>query len=193
MQAPQIAAESLKSRVPAVTDVPAVKSESNVQGVSNGPQSAGNVSERAQRVVPPSTASMSQAVISPTQPLFDEQQLRQFQGMFNQAPWLYPGAQQLMMPQLAMPPPIARTLFLEQDERRVQGSLQVGEALQFVFPYGQKEGQNPRLQEIPFQSRLDLEMLMEENKKLRERVLALVKSEGRRTAVLHTQWGTKGG
>jgi len=58
---------------------------------------------------------MSQAVISPTQPLFDEQQLRQFQGMFNQAPWLYPGAQQLMMPQLAMPPPIARTLFLEQD------------------------------------------------------------------------------
>ena len=127
MQAPQIAAESLKSRVPAVTDVPAVKSESNVQGVSNGPQSAGNVSERAQRVVPSSTASTSQAVIPPSQPLFDEQQLRQFQETFNQAPWLYPGAQQLMIPQPAMPPPIARSLFLGQDKCRVQGFLQVGE------------------------------------------------------------------
>ena len=173
MQTPQVADEPSKSLAVAVTDASAVKSEANMQGASNGPQSAGNVSERAQRVVPSSTASMSQVVISPTQPLFDEQQLRQFQEMFNQAPWLYPGAQPLMMPQLTMPPQIARPLFLEQDERRVQGSLQVGEALQFVFPYGQKEGQNPRLQEIPFQSRLDLEMLMEENKKLRERVLAL--------------------
>jgi len=69
------------------------------------------------------------------------------------------------------------------------GSLQVGEAPQVVYPYAK----NPRPQEIPFQSRSGLEMLMEENKKLRERVLALVKSEGRRTAVLHTQWGTKGG
>ena len=59
MQTPQIAAESSKSLVPAVTDVSAVKSESNVQGVSNGPPSAGNVSERAQRVAPSSTASMS--------------------------------------------------------------------------------------------------------------------------------------
>jgi len=33
------------------------------------------------------------------------------------------------------------------------------------------EGQNPRPQGIPFQS--DFEILMEENKKLRERVLAL--------------------
>jgi len=167
MQAPQIAAESLKSRVPAVTDVPAVKSESDVQGVSNGPQSAGNVSERAQRVVPSSTASMSQAVIPPSQPLFDEQQLRQFQETFNQAPWLYPGAQQLMIPQLAMPPPIARPLFLEQDERRVQGSLQVGEAPQFVYPYAQNPGPQENLG-----LKRDLEMLMEENKKLRECVLA---------------------
>ena len=167
MQAPQIAAESLKSRVPAVTDVPAVKSESNVQGVSNGPQSAGNVSERAQRVVPSSTASTSQAVIPPSQPLFDEQQLRQFQETFNQAPWLYPGAQQLMIPQPAMPPPIARPLFLEQDERRVQGSLQVGEAPQFVYPYAQNPGPQENLG-----LKRDLEMLMEENKKLRECVLA---------------------
>ena len=174
MQTPQIAVESSKSLVAAVTDASAVKSEANVQGVSNGPQSAGNVSDRAQRIIPPSTASMSQAVISPTQPLFDEQQLRQFQEMFNQAPWLYPGAQQLMMSnQFTMPPPIARPLFLEQDERRVQGSLQVGEALQFAFPYGQREGQNPRPQEIPFQSRSDLKTLMEENKQLQERVLAV--------------------
>ena len=59
MQTLQIAAESSKSLVPAVTDVSAVKSESNVQGVSNGPPSAGSVSERAQRVVPSSTASIS--------------------------------------------------------------------------------------------------------------------------------------
>ena len=48
--------------------------------------------------------------------------------MFNHAPWLYPGTQQLMILQLMMPPPIAKPLFLEQDERRVQRSLQVGEA-----------------------------------------------------------------
>ena len=143
--------------MPAVTDVPAVKSESNVQGVSNGPQSAGNVSERAQRVVPSSTASMSQVVIPPSKPLFDEQQLRQFQETFNQAPWLYPGAQQSMIPQLAMPPPIARPLFLEQNERRVQGSLQVGEAPQFVYPYAQ----NPGPQENSGLKR-GLDMLMEE-------------------------------
>ena len=120
MQTLQIAVESSKSLVAAVTDASAVKSEANVQGVSNGPQSAGNVSDRARRVFPPSTASMSRAVISPTRPLFDEQQLRQFQEMFNQAPWLYPSAQQLMMPtQLTMPPPIARPLFLAQDEPRV--------------------------------------------------------------------------
>ena len=101
MQTPQIAAESSKSLVPAVTDVSAVKSESNVQGVANGPPSAGNVSERAQGVVPPSTASMSQAVISPTRPLFDEQQLRHV----DQASWLHPGAQQLRYHQLAMAPP----------------------------------------------------------------------------------------
>ena len=118
------------------------------------------------------TASMSQAVISPTQPLFDEQQLRQFQEMFDQAPWLYPGAQQLRYHQLAMPHPIARPLFLERDERRVQGSLQAGEAPQFSFPYGQKEGQNPGPQENLGLKR-DLDMLMEENKKLGERVLAL--------------------
>ena len=191
MQTPQIAAESSKSLVPAVTDVSAVKSESNAQGVANGPPSAGNVSERAQGVVPPSTASMSQAVISPTRPLFDEQQLRQFQEMFDQAPWLHPGAQQLRYHQLAMAPPIVRPLFLEQDERRFQGSLQVGEAPQFVFPCGHREGQNPRPQGIPFQS--DFEILMEENKKLRESCFSSGKPEGRRTAVLHTQWGTKGG
>ena len=189
MQTPQIAVESSKSLVAAVTDALAVKSEANVQGVSNGPQSAGNVSDRAQRIFPPSTASMSQVVISQTQPLFDEQQLRQFQEMFNQAPRLYPGAQQLMMSnQLTMPPPIARPLFLEQDERRVQGSLQVGEALQFAFPYGQREGQNPRPQEIPFQSRSDLTMLMEENEQLQERVLAV---ESQKEEEPHTQWGTK--
>ena len=53
--------------------------------------------------------------------------------MFDQAPWLYPGAQQLRYHQLTMPPPIARPLFLEQDECRVQGSLQVGEAPQLVY------------------------------------------------------------
>ena len=87
MQTPQIAAESSKSLVPAVTDVSAVKSESNVQGVANGPPSVGNVSERAQGVVPPSTASMSQAVISPTRPLFDEQQLRHVRSSFLAASW----------------------------------------------------------------------------------------------------------
>ena len=42
---------------------------------------------------PSSAASMSQAVATPAPPLLDEQQLRQFQEMFSQAPWLYPGAQ----------------------------------------------------------------------------------------------------
>ena len=41
MQTLQIAVESSKSLVAAVTDVSAVKSEANAQGVSNGPQSAG--------------------------------------------------------------------------------------------------------------------------------------------------------
>ena len=72
--------------------------------------------------------------------------------MFDQAPWLYPGAQQLRYHQLTMPPPIARPLFLEQDERRVQGSLQVGEALQFVFPYGQKEGSKSKTSRNPWDS-----------------------------------------
>ena len=53
-----------------------------------------------------------------------------------------------------------------------KGLCKLGKHRKFSFPYGQREGQNPGPQENLGLKR-DLETLMEENKKLGERVLAL--------------------
>ena len=169
MLTPQVALESSGALVPATFELSAVKTEKSEKGVSNGPLSAQNVSGRAQQPDPASAASMSQTMATPA-PLFDEQQLRQFHEMYAQAPWLYPGAQQFAMPQMPLqPPPVARPLFLEQDERRIQGSMRAGELPQFVYPYGQPLGPDqPGL-------RRELELLVSENRKLRERIEVLEK------------------
>ena len=170
MLTPQVALESSGALVPATFELSAVKTEKSEKGVSNGPLSAQNVSGRAQQPDPASAASMSQTMATPA-PLFDEQQLRQFHEMYAQAPWLYPGAQQFAMPQMPLqPPPVARPLFLEQDERRIQGSMRAGELPQFVYPYGQPLGPDqPGL-------RRELELLVSENRKLRERIEVLEKT-----------------
>ncbi|CAL1166872.1 unnamed protein product [Cladocopium goreaui] len=92
---------------------------SNVQGMSNGLQYAENDSGRAHQVVSVEATPAAQSNVSSV-PLFDESQIRRFQEIYNQAPWLYPG-NQLLGPPAMVPQPITRPLFLEQDERRVHG------------------------------------------------------------------------
>ena len=89
---------------PAATDDKAGGTDMNTQCISNGP-----IYQRGQ----PGRWPDSNALISPEQLLFDDQQLRRFQELYAQAAWLYPGGRQLPLP----PPPfqnsIARPLFLE--------------------------------------------------------------------------------
>ena len=134
--------------------------EQNVQGVSNGPQHPGDPSS--------TTPAPTSAATSPNAPLFDEQQVRHFHELFSQAPWQYPGGQ-MMMPQLPMQPPLARPLFLEHEERRLQGQRNIGEQPPVFDPYVQSPGfhENAEL-------RRNLEMMMEEkNQKLKGRLEAL--------------------
>ena len=101
------------------------------------------------------------------QPLFDDQQLRRFQELHGQAPWLYSGGQMFYPP--VMPPlPLARPLFLEQEERRLQGISNVGDQSQFAYPYMVPQGvqENVELKKGP-------ELVLEENRKLKERLEAL--------------------
>ena len=134
--------------VPASTDLMAATIEQNVTGVSHGPQPA--QIDSAQR--------QSQQLVSPSQPRFDDQQVRRFHEMFQQAPWLYPGAQ-MMAPPVHVQPAIARPLFLEQEERR----MYTGDQPPLGYPMV------PGIQET-MEFRRGLEMMMEENKKLREKV-----------------------
>ena len=87
--------------------------------------------------------------------------------LFSQAPWLYPGGQ-LMMPQLPMQPSLARPLFLEHEEHRLQGQRSGGEQPPILNPYVQSPGfhENAEL-------RRKLEMMMEENQKLKDPLDAL--------------------
>ncbi|CAL1154816.1 unnamed protein product [Cladocopium goreaui] len=78
---------------------------SNVQGMSNGPQYAENDSGRAHQVVSVEATPAAQSNVSSV-PLFDESQIRRFQEIYNQAPWLYPGNQLLGPPAMeAVRPP----------------------------------------------------------------------------------------
>ena len=72
---------------------------SNVQGVSNGPQSAGDVSGRPHQVVSAGVTPAAQSNVSSV-PLFDESQIRRFQELYSQAPWLYAGGQLLGPPSM---------------------------------------------------------------------------------------------
>ena len=171
MQTPMVATESAGALVPASTVISATKTESTKKGAANGPLSGGNDSGRLQQPDPSSSASRLQVAATPAPPLFDEQQVRQFQELFSQAPWLYPGIQQFAVPQMTLPPPVARPLFLEQDERRIQGVGQQVEASQFMYPYGQTPGRES------LELRRELELLMDENRRLRSRVEALETSQ----------------
>ena len=122
-----------------VTDVAAPTNPQNDLVMSNEPHPVGNGVGRAPQVVPggltPAVAGgLTQVVASPAQPLFDEQQLRRFQELHNQAPWLYLGGQ-IMVPPMQVQPPLARLIFLDQEERRLQGILIVGEKAPVAYPY----------------------------------------------------------
>ena len=73
----------------------------------------------------------------------------------------------MMMPQLPMQPPLARPLFLEHEEHRLQGQRNGGEQPPILNPYVQSPGfhENAEL-------RRKLEMMMEENQKLKDRLEA---------------------
>ena len=67
-----------------------------------------------------------------------------------------------------MPQPIARPLFLEQDERRVHGIGMVGDQASFMYPYMPPPGPSESVE-----LRRELERIMEENQKLRTRIETL--------------------
>ena len=139
--------------------------------VSNGPHQEGNEPGRVQPVVHSMvTPPGSQTGVSPMQPLFDEQQLRRFQELHNQAPWLYPG-NQMVFPQMQLQPPLARPLFLDQEERRVQGISNAGDQPPVAYPI-----MVPSTVHENAELRRGLQAVMEENRKLRERVELLENS-----------------
>ena len=67
-----------------------------------------------------------------------------------------------------VPQPIARPLFLEQDERRVHGVGMVGDQASYLFPYMPQPGPSEHAE-----LRRELERIMEENQKLRARIETL--------------------
>ena len=139
--------------------------------VSNGPHQEGNEPGRVQPVIHSMvTPPGSQTGVSPMQPLFDEQQLRRFQELHNQAPWLYPG-NQMVFPQMQLQPPLARPLFLDQEERRVQGISNAGDQPPVAYPI-----MVPSTVHENAELRRGLQAVMEENRKLRERVELLENS-----------------
>ena len=81
--------------------------------------------------------------------------------------YLYPGGQMMML-QLLMQPPLARPLFLEHEERRLQSQRNVAEQPPILNPYVQSPGfhENAEL-------RRNLKIMMEENQKLKDRLEAL--------------------
>ena len=123
------------------------------------------VREGNSEVAPQETPDMHS--VAHSTPLFDDQQVRRFQELFQQAPWLYP---QQFSPQMypnqpvVMPgpqqfaPPLRRPLFLEQEEQRMDGGQCGG-------------GLDPRLGYGSFG--VELDRVLEENQKLKERLQAL--------------------
>ena len=88
--------EAQPAVVPAATAIIAATDEQYPQGVSNGPPCASIDSGQGQQV-PMVLTPASQPLASPSQPHFDEQQVRRFHELFQQAPWLYPGAPMMVL------------------------------------------------------------------------------------------------
>ena len=155
---------------PAVTDVIAADSKKVENGGSTDLQRASDVSGHLQQVPMSVQTPGAQSGVSPVQqPFFDDQQLRRFQELFNQAPWLYPGGHMGYHPP-AIAPPVSRPLFLEQDERRMQEAVGMGS--QFVYPYMPAVGVQENLE-----LKKGFEEMMEENRRLREKVERLEKAQ----------------
>lgn len=180
--------DSQRAIAPVVTGVAAPTNPQNDLVMSNELHPAGNGVGRAQQVVPggltPAFAGgLTQVVASPAQPLFDEQQLRRFQELHNQAPWLYLGGK-IMVPPMQVQPPLARLIFLDQEERRLQGILIAGEKPPVAYPYMVP----PSLHEN-VELRKGSESVMEEHRKLRARIELFENSNGEEDPKFSTPTG----
>ena len=153
--------------VPVVTDVVATDAKKMENGGSADLPRALDVSGQRHPDPVPLTPGTQSGASPPQQPLFDDQQLRRFQELFQQAPWLYPGGP-VAFHQPAIQPPISRPLFLEQDERRIQETVGMGS--QYVYPYAPAVRENLELKR-------GIEEVLEENRKLREKVERLEKAQ----------------
>ena len=126
-------------------------------------------------VAPQSDPKMSEPphMSTPMTPLFDENQLRRFQELYAQAPWLYPQhvphAPLSLMPPGQFLPPVQRPLFLEQDERRMHEEGRVGSS---GF-HGHGHDRSMDVDRENRELRRNLEKVLRENQLLRERVDAL--------------------
>ena len=155
--------------VPVVTEVIATDSKMIENGGSADlPRALDVPGQRQPAPMPMMTPGTQSGASPPQQPLFDDQQLRRFQELFQQAPWLYPGGP-VAFHQPAIQPPISRPLFLEQDERRMQETVGMGS--QYVYPYGPAVGVRENLE-----LKKGIEEVLE-NRKLREKVERLEKAQ----------------
>ena len=101
--------EAQAAVMPAATEITAATDEQYVQGVSNGHPCASIDSGQGQQV-PMVLTPASQPLASPSQPHFDEQQVRRVHELFQPAPWLYPGAP-MMVPPVHVQPSNSTTTF----------------------------------------------------------------------------------
>ena len=79
---------------------------------------------RSSKIHPRNSDSRSAACYTP---LFIDQQLRMFQDLYSQALWIYGMTTESMgptsTPQDFVPPPLQRPLFLDQEEQRMQSTM----------------------------------------------------------------------
>ena len=124
------------------------------------------ISGRAHQVVSVEATPAAQSNVSSV-PLFDESQIRRFQEIYNQAPWLYPG-NQLLGPPAMVPQPIARPCFWSKMSVESMELGWLGIKLHTCF--------HTCLNLVPL-NMLNLEgnwkRIMEENQKLRARIETL--------------------
>ena len=112
------------------TEEPGVTKETKVAVSAEAGQHGVGSLEKS--VAPVSDPKMSEPphMSTPMTPLFDENQLRRFQELYAQAPWLYPQhvpqAPLPLMPPGQLMPPVQRPLFFEQDERRMHEEGRIG-------------------------------------------------------------------
>ena len=93
----------------------------------------------------------------------------------------------MMFPPMHVQPPLARPLFLDQEERRIQGTLNVGDQPSHAYPYMVPPSSNEHVE-----FRKGLESVMEENRRLRERIELLENLNGEEQK-FSTPDGDKGG